>query len=210
VLALRAAALAAPPAEPVRGAVEVRLDGKRLGALDLAAPALPTIELPAGLASGTRTVELLGAPPGLRAELRLSYRPARAVASSAGLAVTVKTPAAAVAVGRRGAFAVEVANPGDATVAMPTVIVPVPPGFVAGDDAVDALKKLAGVARVEDLGSELRVYLRKLDPGETVTLRYGLEATAACRVTQRPAQAYAYYSPAIRGISAPGTVTAVR
>jgi hypothetical protein len=57
------------------------------------------------------------------------------------------------------------------------------------------------VLRWADQGHELHIYLSALRPGERLSFPYRLEAHAACDVLQRPAQAYAYYGPEVRGQS---------
>jgi hypothetical protein len=202
VLALRAAALATPPPRP-GGSVRVRLDDRDLGALDLAADGVPTLDL--AVTPGRHVLALAGERD-LDAELRLAWRTAGAPPPSAhGLEVALEVPAAPVAVGAAAPMRVTVRNPGRAAIAMPTVVVPVPPGFRADPGSLRALH----VARFEDQGSELRLYLTALAPASAVELPFRLEAVAACRVAQRPAQAYAYYDPDVRGASAAAVLAAV-
>jgi hypothetical protein len=107
-----------------------------------------------------------------------------------------------VAAGSVPELVAAVRNPGAETVAMPMVVVPVPPGFGADRDSLDQLRRSGEVSKVEDLGSSIAIYLLELAPGQRVRLRYRLEARAECDVLQRPAVAYAYYSPEVRGQSA--------
>jgi hypothetical protein len=88
-------------------------------------------------------------------------------------------------------------------------VIPVPPGFTAVQQSLDALEQSGAVDHAEDQGSEIHLYLSRLDAGATVDLPYRLEATAACTVTQRSAQAYAYYDPDTRGASAELTLHAL-
>jgi hypothetical protein len=207
VLALRAAALAAAPEPPPGGTVRVRLDGHDLGAVDLGSEDVPGIDVPGGLGPGRHLLELTGDPAlALAAELRLAWRTAAAPpASTHGLTVALTAPAEPTEVGAVARFSVKLGNPGKSEVAMPTVIVPVPPGFRADHAALAALVAGHKIARYEDQGSELRLYLTRLGPGASVELPYALEAAAECRVAQGPAQAYAYYDSDVRGASA-GTV----
>jgi hypothetical protein len=107
-----------------------------------------------------------------------------------------------VKVGGVVALRATVRNPGRAAVAMPTVVVPVPPGFAVAAGVAQRLAKVPGVSKVEDHGDSLAVYLLELGPDEHVTLPYELDAAADCDVLQRPALAYAYYTPDVRGTSA--------
>lgn len=81
---------------------------------------------------------------------------------------------------------------------MPMVIaeVELPPGFsVAGVGGGTALD------RHEVVGGKLVFYLGGLRPGESVELRYGLRARYVGLFSVRPAEAYAYYCPEVRGRS---------
>lgn len=131
------------------------------------------------------------------------------IASAGGLEVGLAVPPAAK-VRQPVEQELSIKNPGRETVAMPTAVVPVPPGFRADPASLEALVRARKIARFEDQGSELHLYLRELRPGARVLLPYKLEAAVECRVTQRAAQAYAYYSPEVRGASAAGTIASSR
>ncbi|HLU66460.1 MAG TPA: MG2 domain-containing protein [Kofleriaceae bacterium] len=203
VLALRAAALAAPPPPPPEGTLRVALDGREVGAIDLAATGVPSLEL-AALPPGKHQLTVTGPAGGMRADLRLTWREARPpVRAAGGLEVDLVAPRGAVQIGGRAEMLAIVRNPGREAVAMPTAVIPVPPGFAADPDSLDRLRRAAAIAKVEDLGGSIAVYLTELAPGAEVAMRYALEARAACDVLQRPAAAHAYYSPEVRGQSAP-------
>ncbi|HUS67921.1 MAG TPA: MG2 domain-containing protein [Kofleriaceae bacterium] len=204
VLALRAAALAAPKPARAAGRLRVRLDGADAGAIDLASVNVPGLAL-AKLTPGAPALTVAGDVDGaLDADLRISWRGRAAPrAVTAGLSVALDAPADAVVIGRTTTLTARVRNPGAEAIAMPTVVVPVPPGFRADAASLRSLRAVQGVSKVEDHGDSLAVYLLDLDPDEEVRLPYRLEATAAVDVLQRPAQAYAYYTPDVRGQSAP-------
>jgi hypothetical protein len=145
---------------------------------------------------------LLGDPAlGLDADLRVTWRAAgTAAAVISGLAVDVAVPAAPVAVGERAELAVTLRNP-RREVAMPTVVLPVPPGFRGDVDSLEARMRRHGVARFTDQGREIHLYLTSLPAGAELTLPIVLEATAACRVLLRPTEVYADYDPTVRGAS---------
>jgi alpha-2-macroglobulin-like protein len=202
VLALRAAAIAAPKPPPAEGSLTVRLDGRLAGRIDLAAAGVPSLELPS-LAAGAHEIALEGSAAGrLRADLRLRWRGGAAgPASARGLAIELEAPDQAARVGGSISLRATVRNPGSAAVAMPTVVLPVPPGFGIAADVARRLARVPGVSRVEDHGDSLAVYLLELAPGARVVLPYELDAGADCDVLQRPALAYAYYTPDVRGTS---------
>lgn len=211
VHSLRAAAMADVEG-PAGGEVTVRLDGEPLGTLDLGASDVPTLALPPGLAPGRHTLSFEG-PPGhtLRADLRLSWRGREAPAPAvAGLGVHLVGPAEPVALGTMAAMEVAVVNRGDAAVAMPTVVIPVPPGFRPDHDSLAALVRDTPVARFDDLGDRVALYLEGLGAGEGLRLPYRLEAIAPCDVAQAPAEAFAYYDPDVRGHSGALRLSAVR
>jgi hypothetical protein len=114
-----------------------------------------------------------------------------------GLRVGITGPSQHTAVGRLVAVKVSVENLGKTVVPMPTVVIPVPPGFKVDTASLSGLP----VSRHEDLGGVLHLYLEKLIPGQVIQLPYRLEATAEAEVTQRAARAYAYYDPAVQGLS---------
>ena len=203
VLALRAAAAIAPAKPPAtEGRLAVRIDGRLAGHIDLAAAGVPGLDLPA-LAPGPHELVLEGNAAGmLGADLRLAWRGAAAgPARAEGLAVDLEGPSRPVAVGGVVPLRATVQNPGSETVAMPTVILPVPPGFTVSSGAVRNLEQIAGVSKVEDHGDSLAIYLLELAPGKRIVLPYQLDAQADCDVLQRPAVAYAYYAPDRRGSS---------
>lgn len=219
VLALRAYAELSRQ-EPARGRVHVRLDGALVGTLALGDDSLPTLDLPGDMPAGRHdlTIEPAREPAGgepvdlsaVRADVRTAWRtgPAKQPVSS-GLGITLSASTLPVHVGERVDLRARLSNPGQKVLAMPTVVIPVPPGFTAVQESLDALERSGAVDHAEDQGSEIHLYLSRLDAGATVDLPYRLEATAACTVTQRSAQAYAYYDPDTRGASAELTLRAL-
>ena len=144
-----------------------------------------------------------------------TYAP-QAISQGLTLSMTVATAATAatreapIVIGGLAAIELRLTNPGATAIAMPMVIVPVPPGFRVSPASLAALTRSRKVARAEDQGSELRLYLDQLPPHRTVIFPLAWEATTVATVTQRPAQAYAYYAPETRAASAALTLTSVR
>ncbi|MEM9493910.1 MAG: hypothetical protein AAGC55_32485, partial [Myxococcota bacterium] len=97
---------------------------------------------------------------------------------------------------------VKLHNPGAEPVAMPTVIIPIPAGFRVDESSLKTLVKNDQIARFENNGSQINLYLTELVASASLTLPYRLDTVAACDVLQRPARAYAYYDPEVRGNSA--------
>jgi len=206
VQALRAATIAQRGATgPLTGRVDVRLDGGLIGTLDLDAPEVPSLTLPSGLSPGEHTLTLSG-PEELRmfTDLRMSWQGTTpAVPTAEGLVVHLTAGASRVAAGGQVEMTVGVANPSTEAVKMPTLTIPVPPGFVADRESLERLVRETAVTRFDETGDRVNLYLTELGPGGGEVLRYRLEATTPCDVTQRPAEAYAYYSPDVRGTSGP-------
>lgn len=201
VLALRAALGQRTAPLPAGAAVALTLDDTPIEPLGLDGDAVPTRALAS--APGKHVVRL-AAPGKTRADLRVSWRSATppTTPEAHGLAITVERPAGAVQLGHAARFAVRIANPGTTAIAMPTIEVPTPPGF-----RVDETRfRPQGVARAEDQGDRVIFYLERLAPGEERVIAWHLQALAEADVLHRPATAFAYYDPDIRGRSAAARV----
>jgi len=58
------------------------------------------------------------------------------------------------------------------------------------------------------LSSSTTCFLRSLEPGKALILRYRLTATMPVKITVPPAQAYEYYDPDSKGTSRPAQLRA--
>jgi hypothetical protein len=204
VLALRAAALANgddPP--PSEGELAVHMDGAPIGTIDLSSPGIPTVELPASTSAGRHTLTIKGAREvSLSIDARWSWRnTSEPRPETDGLAVSLAAPIANTTVGHDLRMVTTVENKTADTVPMPMIVVPVPPGFAANADSLRRLVDRGTIAKFEDQGSEIQIYLTELAADAKLKLPYLLTATAVCSVAQRPAYAYAYYDPQVRGSS---------
>lgn len=201
VLALRAALghRTAPPPPGTR--LPITLNGAALQPLDLDGDDVPTRAL--AISAGQSTIEF-GETSDVRADLRLSWRSVEPPTepSDAGLQVRVTRPSSVVPVGHAAQFSVAVRNPGDAAVPMPTIEVPIPPGFRVDE----AHFPPAGVARAEDQGDRVVFYLKSLAAGGRRSITWTLQALAEVDVLHRPATVFAYYDEDIRGSSAAGRI----
>jgi hypothetical protein len=65
------------------------------------------------------------------------------------------------------------------------------------------------VAKFQITPRSALLYLRALEPGKRLTLKYGLHATMPVKLTVPAAVAYEYYDPAKRGTSATAEMTVV-
>lgn len=199
MLALRAAVIVeGGNAKAANGAVAIEVDGRPSGALALTGVGVPTATLDA-LGAGAHTITLSGDVRGLRADLRLAWRSASAPTAVADGFAVHTMGSARTAVGKPMRQFVSITNTRAEATAMPTVVIPIPAGWRADDDATDDLRAVPGVAFAEDVGDALHVYFETLAAGATVDLPVTLVADVPCAVTQRPIEVFAYYDPMIRG-----------
>lgn len=207
VLALKTAA-AMKQSGPSEGAVDVALDGRSVGAVGLDGVEVPTLELPSPTI-GAHAVAVPGSD-GLLGDLRVRWRSkAPAEARERGLRVELGVPSKPVKLGDTGRVEVKLTNPTDKKVVMPTVQIPVPPGFAVDRASLKRMKRRRIVERFESDGTKVTLYLTKLDAGATKAMHYRLTAVAPCDVAHRGALAYAYYDPSVFGESAGRRVAAV-
>jgi uncharacterized protein YfaS (alpha-2-macroglobulin family) len=85
--------------------------------------------------------------------------------------------------------------------AAPMVILdlPIPGGFAIDPGELDELVGSQQIARYQITARKAIVYLRQLEPGQSLELRYRLRATMPVKVAVPDAEAYEYYNPAKRG-----------
>jgi len=91
---------------------------------------------------------------------------------------------------------------------MVVVELPVPAGFAFDGDNLAALLKDKKIEKYQHNGRSVVVYLRGLEAGQSLPLKYGLRATMPVKVSVAPARAYEYYDPDQQGRSAAGRLTA--
>ena len=103
-----------------------------------------------------------------------------------------------------------ITNRRDKASPMVVVALPIPAGFAFDGDNLAALLKDKKIEKYQHQGSSVVVYLRGLDAGQSLTLKYGLRATMPVKVSVPPARAYEYYDPDQQGSSAAGQLTAAK
>ncbi len=84
---------------------------------------------------------------------------------------------------------------------------PVPAGFVIAAEDLEALVKSGSVAKFQLTPRQAIVYLRGLQPGKALTLRYRLRSTMPVKVTVPAARVYEYYNPDRQGRTQPQRLT---
>src|SRR5262249_35286133 len=94
--------------------------------------------------------------------------------------------------------------------ASPMVVaeLPIPAGFVFDGDPLAALLKDRKIEKYQQEGRKVVVYLRGLEAGQSLALKYGLRATIPVKISVPPARAYEYYDPDQQGSSARGRLAA--
>jgi len=86
---------------------------------------------------------------------------------------------------------------------------PIPAGFTPDADDLAMMVKTGAVAKAQLTSRTIIIYLRNLDPGAPLTLRYRLRAGMPVKLTVPPARAYEYYDPAQQGSSPAARLTVV-
>jgi uncharacterized protein YfaS (alpha-2-macroglobulin family) len=214
VLALKA--LTAGTGKPLGGERERRiavvLDGRTVE--ELAIPAdqsdvLRQVDLSARLTPGShrlRLAEPTGTATGFQAVLHYHVPDASPWKEAAAFRVRLAFDRTELQVGEVVGITATLANPRKDRAPMLLVELPVPAGFSVEDDLA-RLVESGTIDRCEATGRSVRVYLRGLDPGQELALRYRLKAGLPARLTVAPAVAYEYYNPDRRAMSAAPRVT---
>jgi hypothetical protein len=92
---------------------------------------------------------------------------------------------------------------GDAAAQMPLVDLGVPPGFQVEVADLDRLVTDHTILRYSVTPRQLIVYLERLQPGQTLSLRYRLRAKLPVRAQAPASEAYLYYTPEERAATRP-------
>jgi alpha-2-macroglobulin-like protein len=84
---------------------------------------------------------------------------------------------------------------------------PIPAGFAMAANDWDKYVAEATISKVQLTPRSAIVYLRRLDPGGSLELRYRLTATMPVKTAVAPARAYEYYNPDKQATSGPANLT---
>jgi uncharacterized protein YfaS (alpha-2-macroglobulin family) len=87
------------------------------------------------------------------------------------------------------------------TAPMVMLDLPIPPGFVANMETFAQLVKQQTIARYQVRPRNVLVYLRGLQPGKPLELKYSLQATMPVKAVAPGARVYEYYDPQKQGRS---------
>jgi len=190
-----------------KGSVQVRVNGKQINAVTLSGDGvLKTIDLRPYLTRG-QNVLALRAANGMSpvCQLVATYyapwqRKAPAVHNPVSVSYDKSTLQANDVV--TATVCVSVTQP----IEMAMIDLAVPPGFAPFLDDLDALKSAGKIARYDNTGAQLILYLHKLSGTTPFTLHYRLRALYPVTATIRPSRVYPYYHPEQMYRSAPGQV----
>ncbi|MBY0524859.1 MAG: hypothetical protein K2R98_15750 [Gemmataceae bacterium] len=84
---------------------------------------------------------------------------------------------------------------------------PIPAGFEIGADQLAELQGSGKIEKFQITARRATVYLRGLQPGKELVLRYDLRARMPVKLTVPAARAYEYYNPAMHGTGRTAQVT---
>ncbi|MCO6456978.1 MAG: hypothetical protein J5I93_16890 [Pirellulaceae bacterium] len=183
---------------------EVLLDGQTVRSIEVTPDQLGVVqrvELPA-LAPGSHPL-LLRDATGSGSGYHVAFRYYRDVpevpAEQAPLSISLQYDRQRLAVDERLTATAVVTNNLAEAAPMVMLDLPVPPGFRAEAEEFDELVGAERIARYQITPRQVIVYLRRLDAGASLELRYRLRATMPVKVSVPAAEAYEYYNPARRG-----------
>jgi len=86
---------------------------------------------------------------------------------------------------------------------MPLIDLGVPPGFTVDPSALEAAVGSGKISKYTIAARQVILYLEKLDPNETLTLSYKLQARFPIRAKTPQSKAYPYYNPEKTAIAPP-------
>ncbi len=181
---------------------EIALDGKLVRSLDVPADqadVVQQIDLSAEALPGPRRLRIVergDTASAYQATLRYHVPDDQATVEPDGpLSVELLYDETQLAVHDVVGATAKVVNHMPTTAPMVILDLPIPPGFaLLGEDLAKAVERGA-IARYQLTPRSAIVYLRAIEPGQTIELRYRLRATMPVRVSAAAARAYEYYDP---------------
>ena len=215
VLALKA--LVAGTGRPLGGdrprRLLLSLDGQPID--EIAIPAdqadvVRQIDLSDRVARGARRLTLQDrgdAGSGYQIVIRYHVPQGQTTQKSGPLAIELDYDRANVAVDDVVSAVVSVTNTGSVSAPMVVLDLPIPAGFAPRPEDLEALVASGGASKCQRTPRQIVVYLRDLEPGKPLVLRYRLRTTMPVRVTVPAARAYSYYEPEREGMSRSAQLT---
>jgi uncharacterized protein YfaS (alpha-2-macroglobulin family) len=146
-------------------------------------------------------------------EVVVSYHRAddepRPVPAGEPLAIRLNYDRTTLGVDQVLAVTATVTNPGAAPAPMVVLELPIPAGFAIEADELGEAVASGRAAKLQITPLAALVYLRGLEPGQPLALRYRLRATMPVKLSVPPARVYEYYDPARQGTSQPTEIEVV-
>ncbi|MEI7832591.1 MAG: MG2 domain-containing protein [bacterium] len=105
---------------------------------------------------------------------------------------------------------VTIKNNLNATVEMPLIDLGIPPGFTIVPDQLETAVKEKTISKYTIAARQLIVYMEKIDPNASVTLKYELKAKYPIHARTPQSSAYPYYNPEKVAISAPQNIVVMK
>jgi hypothetical protein len=96
-------------------------------------------------------------------------------------------------------------SPGEGTIGMAIVDLPVPPGFEVETESLERLRARGAISRYETAGRQVILYIENVEDPRTLEVVY--RATQPVEASTGGAEAYDYYNPGDRASDDPRTVT---
>jgi hypothetical protein len=135
------------------------------------------------------------------------YMPWRQIAPEARetgpLSIDVAYDKTTLATDDTAAVTVTIKNNTDRRAEMPLIDLGIPPGFDVISDGLDTAKDDGTIDKYTLAGRQIIVYMQKLDPNATVTLRYKVRAKYPIRAHTPESKVYPYYNPEQASVSKP-------
>jgi len=193
----------------VGGTLTVRANGSVAERIDLSGERgdeVQTVVLPASRGNNSYSVSASDAE-GLYYEFTTSYHVpwegSRTPGAGSGLGLDVTWDRRNLTVDDTATVRARV-TPGEGTIGMAIVDLPVPPGFEVETGSLERLREQGAVGRYETAGRQVILYLEDVDEPRTLEVVY--RATQPVEASTGGAEAYDYYNPGDRAIDRPRTV----
>jgi uncharacterized protein YfaS (alpha-2-macroglobulin family) len=170
------------------------------------------VDLSTALKTGTNTVtieELSGTGSGFQIVARHHVPGAAPAPPPAQLEVGVKYDRSQITVGDALRATATLRNTGTKVAPMVMLDLPIPGGFAIDSNDFHALVRANRIDKFQVTPRQVIIYLRALEPGQSVELGYRLRATMPVEVSADAARAYEYYDPDRRATGGATRLTAV-
>jgi uncharacterized protein YfaS (alpha-2-macroglobulin family) len=194
----------------VGGTLTVRANGSVAERIDLSGERgdeVQTVVLPASRGSNSYSVSAPDAD-GLYYEFTTSYHVpwegSKSSERTGGVGLNVTWDRTNLAVDDTATVRARI-SPGEGTIGMAIVDLPVPPGFEVETGSLERLRERGAISRYETAGRQVILYIEDVEEPRTLEVVY--RATQPVEASTGGAEAYDYYNPDDRASEDPRTVT---